>query len=107
MSIEICNTQGKRWNGAARSYIDLKEGEVWCHECKGAGQFPSKPIGNFDVSEQCRTCEGYGKLDWVERIVGKKNPFDFQTMLVNELGDALRNEIDEMVLDDLYAERNK
>ena len=42
--------------------MKLKEGEVICPECEGV---------EFD-DYRCPKCHGYGKLDWVEIIVGKR-----------------------------------
>jgi len=48
--------------------MDLKDGEVICPECEGnyiVGKGKSVVWG-------CDKCKGYGKLDWIENIVGKK-----------------------------------
>jgi len=53
----------------------LKEGELICPECDGIG-FPGKvklqgdKVGLFKYV--CSKCQGDGKLDWVENVVGKK-----------------------------------
>ena len=44
----------------------LKKGEVHCDKCAGSGV-----IEKFEV---CTKCNGEGKLDWVEAVVGKKKP---------------------------------
>lgn len=43
--------------------ITLEEGEELCDICNGVGRFP---VG------RCWKCQGKGKLDWVEKVVGVK-----------------------------------
>jgi len=47
---------------------NLSEGEVLCDVCNGNGYVPHDLFGKIF----CKKCQGCGKLDWVERIVGKK-----------------------------------
>ena len=55
----------------------LRDGEEICRECKGRGlviktymcEFNNEPI---EDEFQCPTCRGAGKLDWVEKVVGKR-----------------------------------
>lgn len=49
---------------------DLEEGEVLCDMCKGYGYINNEQWGRM----VCRKCQGEAKLDWIERIVGKKEP---------------------------------
>jgi len=49
---------------------DLEEGEVLCDICKGHGYITNEIWGRI----VCRKCQGLAKLDWIERIVGKKEP---------------------------------
>ena len=56
------------------------KGEMICPECKGhcivatgttVSEFDSSVIENATI---CSKCHGDGKLDWIENIVGKKEP---------------------------------
>jgi len=58
----------------------LKEGEHICNKCKGKGTISVIKIrwqvGNMSEelrkNEKCLNCNGKGKLDWIEHIVGKQ-----------------------------------
>ena len=51
----------------------LKEGEVLCPDCKGSSNQAQWDImPDYRVYFECKTCNGEGKLDWIEAIVGKK-----------------------------------
>jgi DnaJ-class molecular chaperone len=55
--------------------MKLNEGEVLCDNCNGSGEslFPYQAL-----KKECTKCQGDGKLDWVEAVVGKKpKPFGF------------------------------
>lgn len=45
---------------------DLQDGEIICDECQGH-VYNSHLLPRFD----CFKCDGAGKLDWIENIVGK------------------------------------
>jgi len=46
-----------------------------CTRCKGTGYDPKTK--NKISSKLCLKCKGYGKLDWLEQILGGKDfPFD-------------------------------
>lgn len=49
---------------------DLEEGEVLCDICTGYGYVIDPTWGKM----VCKKCQGLAKLDWIERIVGKKEP---------------------------------
>jgi hypothetical protein len=53
---------------------NLNPGEVICDECEG-GRF-RYDLDNYDIGKYntCPKCHGIGKLDWVENVVGKKEP---------------------------------
>jgi len=61
----------------------LKEGEVLCPHCKGSGfkYPPGNPKDpNYDSSDdyyspRCTKCWGAGKLDWIDLIIGKRDPY--------------------------------
>jgi len=46
--------------------VELKEGEVACSRCDGTGLL---------YNGMCEKCQGNGKLDWIEQILGKKPLF--------------------------------
>jgi len=60
--------------------IKLEKGEIICPECSGFGI--SEYIQEINIEtyqsmigkELCRKCQGAGKLDWIENLVGKENP---------------------------------
>lgn len=56
------------WTG---EFITLEEGEYLCESCAGAGISDFKTLLTENKSI-CHTCVGHGKLDWIDRIVGKK-----------------------------------
>lgn len=52
----------------------VEEHEVVCDKCGGVGSVIAK-YNHFrknHTRKQCPKCKGTGKLDWLERIVGKK-----------------------------------
>ncbi len=54
--------------------ITINEGEIRCSDCRGNGVISVKiGPGNRIRSSLCDKCQGEGKLDWVENIVGKKS----------------------------------
>jgi len=58
--------------------VELEPGEVICDQCKGTGHPNNNEIDYndkfyFNVPHACDKCNGSGKLDWIENIVGK-NP---------------------------------
>jgi len=59
----------------------LKEGETICPECKGKGKHPVvNEKGIIRGYNACEKCLGHGKLDWVERVVGKRIPWEWRTV---------------------------
>lgn len=48
----------------------LRDGEEICEKCSGQGRLTGDGVDSF--WKQCSTCRGAGKLDWVEKIVGKR-----------------------------------
>lgn len=49
--------------------IKLDPGDVICDKCGGEKLTPVRAIGNIKML--CPRCDGKGKLDWIENIVGK------------------------------------
>ena len=62
-----------RYNAHLNKYIFIKEGEEFCPRCDGKGIVPikGKPISNTGTYLICSHCFGAGKLDWVEKVMGK------------------------------------
>ncbi len=52
-----------------------KRGEVFCNKCEGRGCFPANLKNNIGPATICQKCQGYGRLDWVENVVGKRTTF--------------------------------
>jgi hypothetical protein len=50
---------------------DLKEGEVICNKCDGEGVILHYIPEVMDYT--CPKCQGCGKLDWIENVVGKRS----------------------------------
>ncbi len=50
--------------------LKLEEGEMICDKCDGKGTITSRIDTN--CASMCQKCQGLGKVDWVENIVGKK-----------------------------------
>lgn len=64
------------------SNIELKDGEVVCPKCNG-NTLNNDPYYDSKDYETwyCDKCNGTGKLDWVENIVGKKpDPYESLTI---------------------------
>jgi len=53
------------------SDVELNSGEELCPECHG-GKIGFCFEAGYYTSQECPLCLGTGKLDWVEKIVGKK-----------------------------------
>lgn len=57
--------------------LKLKEGELVCDKCEGkGGNAYNHPSDDLTKPEwvRCQKCQGTGKVDWIENIVGKKPP---------------------------------
>jgi len=67
--------------------MELKPGEYICEKCEGTGNNPPmKRNGKYlkpGVYEICGHCHGEGKLDWIENVVGKKQPMVDMTRNLN------------------------
>jgi hypothetical protein len=54
-----------------------------CEKCKGEGGLIKGEPSNEQTDPAwvtCPHCQGECVLDWIENIVGKKSPFEFQTL---------------------------
>lgn len=64
-----------RYNSHTRKHIVLKEGEYFCKKCNGSGVVPrSNGYHKRNSTLVCDKCLGEGKLDWIEKAVGKRSP---------------------------------
>jgi len=91
----------------------LEDHEVFCPKCKGTGKGETWKSGEFEFTPECNHCLGEGKLDWLERIIGKKlPPYYFQSFyayedIIEEASNEIKNEIDKEIIDELLKESNK
>ena len=90
-----------------RTKDSMQSGELFkCKKCKGTG---------FGVVSQvtCSNCDGTGYVDWIENIVGKKQPelltAEWEHKIIEEFSKNLAEDIDKKILEDLcgYAGRRK
>ncbi len=69
-------TTEKRFNTFKNKFIKLSEGEQFCKKCRGRGMVPNKSKEKFFPFSKrqfliCNICLGDGKIDWVEKVIGK------------------------------------
>jgi RecJ-like exonuclease len=86
--------------------IKVESHEFICPECKGKGKLEEWSVGKFTVEPECGTCYGAGKLDWIEKIMGKK-PDEYHTTLqawIDEAAKNVSNEIDNEIIESVLAE---
>lgn len=58
------------------TYMDLKDDEIICTNCHGSGRQEftiSHSKGSERFTINCQQCDGDGKFDWIENVLGKKN----------------------------------
>lgn len=72
--------------------------EFVCYNCNGKKRIKLK---------ECPVCNGYGRLDWIENIVGKKEENSFSKDLLNELADKMAMEIDHEILNGILAKQRQ
>jgi hypothetical protein len=68
---------GRKSNGKSQTKIistppTLNGGDIICPKCEGHGFVDHQY--NEEWETQCDKCWGAGKLDWIERIMGKAPP---------------------------------
>lgn len=61
----------KRYNSEKKQLIELYEGEEFCSKCKGKGRVPIRD----NIMLRCNLCNGDGKIDWVEKVTGKRSKY--------------------------------
>jgi hypothetical protein len=57
------------FNYWTREFLEIKEGEEICSECEGYGTL----LPFRKANTVCLKCFGHGKLDWIEKVTGKKD----------------------------------
>ena len=62
----------KRYNMKFKRYITLEEGEQFCPKCKGKGKVRQTQLVSITSMLRCDKCNGDGKIDWIEKVTGKK-----------------------------------
>jgi len=71
----------KRYNRYSKRFVFLKKGEDFCDKCKGSGLVTRSRSKRNNIHGStvntlvCSKCLGSGKLDWLEKAVGKKSVF--------------------------------
>jgi len=55
--------------------MQLKPGEVLCDRCNGSGENYDPEFVEIWGITDCPKCWGKGKLNWVDNIVGIKDPY--------------------------------
>lgn len=63
----------KRYNLYYKKHITLKKGEEFCNKCSGSGLVPRSNHKKRSTLI-CNKCLGEGKIDWIEKAVGKRAP---------------------------------
>jgi hypothetical protein len=88
--------------------VKLNPGDIYCPRCGGAGRYEKQKCGEWTFSEECNTCLGAGKLDWIEQVVGKPRKkwieFDLSKEVQASIAKDLAEEIDKEILESLYKE---
>ncbi len=86
-----------------KEQFNLEEGEYICDKCGGTGRINNhNPYHSFPHSRSrtvfCPMCQGTGKLDWIENIVGKKPViFHFENAL-EAMSQRISKEIDKEII---------
>lgn len=53
-------------------WIKVGDGEVICDKCNGTGCLAELQLRGIVRHDECPKCEGDGKLDWIDNVMGKK-----------------------------------
>jgi DnaJ-class molecular chaperone len=87
----------ERYNYILKRNIKLAPGEYFCPKCNGKGIIQLK---NKKINLECSKCYGYGKLDWVEKAMGKRL-IHTKEWAADRLASTMKNEIDNEILNKL------
>lgn len=82
----------------------IEEWEFRCEKCKGKGTIILDTSN--DYNPKCPECQGTGKLDWIENIVGKRSE-DIQTLmnrLSEEMAKHFADKIDKEIIESIEKE---
>ncbi len=77
----------KKYNKLRKVFTELKDGEQFCKVCHGEGMVKARKGVEFKNRELlvCHACYGTGKLDWVEKVVGKKSNLFITLPLIRKM----------------------
>ncbi len=67
-------SNGKTKETSTASTPTLDPGDIICLKCEGLGWLTKDLSRENDWQYTCDKCWGAGKLDWIERIMGKPSP---------------------------------
>ena len=88
--------------------MKLKDGEVVCHKCNGTGKLKEWGMGGgFTVTPECHVCCGEGKLDWIERVIGKERYYSPIFGDPSTMAKEIADEIDKEIIDSVIKEAEK
>lgn len=82
----------RRYNAHLKKIIELSEGEEFCSKCDGKGVVPKE--GKIFACKAilpliCSKCLGDGKIDWVEKVLGKKIKTEVNDLKHDDLIDSV------------------
>jgi len=92
----------KRYNKHLKQNIWLEKGEQFCEKCKGKGKVKSSNNSLLI----CSKCYGVGKLDWIEKAMGKRMPSykEMEEWIVDKMGEEICREIDNEIIEQTLKE---
>jgi DnaJ-class molecular chaperone len=65
-----------RYNKLTKTHLTLNKGEEFCKTCRGEGMVVlRRDYTSLKTSSSlvCKDCLGTGKIDWIEKVIGKKS----------------------------------